>query len=843
MPNQLWSQDSFNQGELSPLMYAKSTVNQYHNALKTAQNVLCFPQGGAGKRFGTLFRSVITGFTSADDIFFEAFQYLNECTYQILFYSDTIKIYLEGLLITTITSTGLDAAAVRSLDYTVLDNLFRVAGQGFPFPPSDLARFPNAVDVITGVTGNRFNLTNALQANVVLPVKFTNTGGALPVTVPAIKAGITYFAWFYTASQVGIFSTSEDAANQLNQYTISSAGTGTNNLIPQNTWTFTAANYKNRPVFDFGDVNYDAISFKVDVVTGNNISLHSTSAVFTAAHVGGAFFGLGGVGRIITFTSTTQVQLTITKPFPNTDNFLGTFALLTEPAWSNARGWPQKCSSYQNRALFANTESLPNGFWASSINDYSDFDDTETDDDDAISWYPTSDDINYIRFIVPYRSLTIHTNSGVYSSPLSANSAITPTNFSLQLNDSTPADNLTPRGIDNQIIVSSGNDVYALVWDGINNAYTSEIVSILNEQVIRNPVDEAAYVDLTRGGSRYVFFINELGSMAIFQTLLTEGIKGWTPSVTEQYYGASYFRQVITSHTGRGWFLNERYIAAVGSTYNISGFTGGVHSNLITSAPNTFSTTEAQAVKFTTTGSLPVSSPQIVTGTYYWVIAVDTTHFKVYSNIEDANADTNSYTFTSAGTSSHVVAWPATKTFFLEELTFDTFLDCATYYNSTATSTITGQSRFNAQNVKMVGDGFGFETQGNNDVINFEAHGVAVQVSLAYIGFPINTIMEPMPLAMSNGGSLRNSTLTRPKHIRSVNFMFDNTIGGTINGVPIAIKTFDQVGIGEPPVPASGIFEMGIMKGWDDFNNPSFTIVHNDPFDIRLLGLFYSVDT
>ena len=72
--------------------------------------------------------------------------------------------------------------------------------------------------------------------------------------------------------------------------------------------------------------------------------------------------------------------------------------------------------------------------------------------------------------------------------------------------------------------------------------------------------------------------------------------------------------------------------------------------------------------------------------------------------------------------------------------------------------------------------------------------------------------------------------------------MFNNTIGGTINGVPIALEPFDMAHIGEPPVPARGIFEMSIMKAWDDFNNPSFTIEHNEPFDIELLGLFYSVE-
>ena len=36
---------------------------------------------------------------------------------------------------------------------------------------------------------------------------------------------------------------------------------------------------------------------------------------------------------------------------------------------------------------------------------------------------------------------------------------------------------------------------------------------------------------------------------------------------------------------------------------------------------------------------------------------------------------------------------------------------------------------------------------------------------------------------------------------------------------------------------------MGLMDGWDEFSVPSFTLTHSDPFNIQLLGIFYSVDT
>lgn len=835
MANQLWSQDSFAKGELSPYMYARATIEQYYFGLKTAQNVICYPQGAAGKRFGTLYKSTLNGFTSANDVYFQTFQYINECVYQVLIKPLAIDVFLEGLFVITLATT-LDAQDVANLDYTVIENRFRVSGKGFR--PKDLIRSAGAPNIILSTASNEFTMNTPIVADIVLPYRFT-TAGTLPVTVPQVKIGITYFGFNTSTSTIKVYASSYNAANDIEPFTITNIGAGVNNMTPLNTWNFTDVLFKNLPIYDF-DGGYDAITFTPAATSGAAVALTASSAIFTPAMVGGAYVGGGGIGRIIVFTSTTQVTLAVEQPFDSTAAISGQLSLLAEPAWSNTRGWPQKCSSFQNRSLFANTDSLPNGFWASTINDYSDFNDLQSDDDDAISWFPTSDEVNYIRFIVPYRSVTVHTNSGVYSNPLSVETAITPKNFSLQLQDSTPADKLQPRAIDNQIIVVSGNDVHSLLWDGINNAYTSDIVSIMSEQVIRDPVDEAPYVDLHRAGSRYIFIINASGSLAIYQTLITQNISGWTPNITEQSYGNSYFRQVATNFNGRGWFLTEREVATASAAIAITAFT----SSTLTAAATNFSTTAATAVMFTTTGSLPVSSPQIAVLTYYWVIGVTANTFKVYRTQVDAEADEDGIVFTSAGVTSNVQPWPLVTNFFLEELTFDTHLDCAFHYKGASgpTSTLSTLTRFNAQQVKMIGDGFGFDAQVINSGVTFEAHGEPVLITNAYVGLPINMIIEPMPLTISTGGSSKNTSLTRPKHIRSVNFMFNNTVGGTINGVPIALAKFNAAHLGEPPVPQRGIFEMSVMKGWDDFNNPTFTIEHNEPYNIELLGIFYSVD-
>src|SRR5579872_7580732 len=105
MPYTLWSQDIFTRGELSPLMYARATVNEYNNGLKTAQNTLTYTSGAVGKRFGTIYQATLSGLTSYKDLSFSTFQYLNECVYQLVYVPGNIFVYLEGILIATVTTT------------------------------------------------------------------------------------------------------------------------------------------------------------------------------------------------------------------------------------------------------------------------------------------------------------------------------------------------------------------------------------------------------------------------------------------------------------------------------------------------------------------------------------------------------------------------------------------------------------------------------------------------------------------------------------------------------------------------------------------------------------------
>ena len=847
----LWSQDIFTKGEISPLMYARVSVAPYYNGLKTAKNIIGFPQGAAGKRFGTIYRNTITGVSNASQIYFSTMQYLNECVYQIAILPGQVNIYLEGTLAQIISGSPIGANLIRSIDHTVLDNIFRVTTGNIA--PQDITRAPDSPITIAAIntTTNIITLSGSpYLSGQVLPIRFSSSGSLFSST-PQILANKTYFAYFITTTTIQIYSSAPEAIAQLNPFALTSTGTGTQSAVFQNTWTISQTKITTYPVFDFNQ-NYlsNSITFTPSATSGTSITITcNTAGIFTSANVGGTFSSFGdnsGLVRILSVnspTNTIATCLTI-SPFTSTTPILGTQALVTEPVWSVARGYPRVCSSFQNRAAFANTDLLPNGLWLSVTNDYDDFDDSLVEDDNAISWYPTSDDINYIRFIVPYRSLTIHTNSGVFSTPLSVETAITPSNFSLTLQDSTPAESVQPRGIDNQIVILSGNDAHSLLWDGFNNAYQSSIISIANEQLIRNPVDEAAFVDLTRAGSRYMLIVNEDGSLAIYQTLISEEVQGFTPAYLEQPYGNAYFRWVATSFDGRGWFVTERQIPTGTTTVALSTYTPtppATGTAIFTAPSHGMPLGQITAIMFSTTGTLLTTSPQVDITDWYWAIPIDANTFNAYESSSDAESAINQVIANLVPANNNVITAPLVTQFFIEELSFASKVDCANFYTNLGSSTLPNCTNFTAQYVKIQGDGYGFDAIGSGGVVNVEAHGVATVVNNVQVGFPINLDIEPLPLSIFQG-STKQSNLLTPKHIRDVQFMFADTIGGEVNGIPITMQKFDEVPIGSPPLPVNGIFDFALMHGWDDFKEIGIHITHSEPFDFKLIGIFYKVD-
>lgn len=102
-------QTNFTTGELDPLLRARIDLKSYENALETAQNVFCQPQGGITRRSGTRYINSLPNTSTdsaANGVRLVAFEFSTSDSYMLCFTHNRAYIYKNGALITNINGTG-----------------------------------------------------------------------------------------------------------------------------------------------------------------------------------------------------------------------------------------------------------------------------------------------------------------------------------------------------------------------------------------------------------------------------------------------------------------------------------------------------------------------------------------------------------------------------------------------------------------------------------------------------------------------------------------------------------------------------------------------------------------
>ena len=843
-----FDQFNFNAGEIDPKTQGRTDWEEYYKAAKRVRNCIVIPQGGVQRRWGTQYVDTIDIATVPLGAELSTFVINDTTTYLMVWEALSLKIYLENILIATVVTTYAQED-VPNLRFAQVDNRLIVVNENFA--PMQVTVVNGGANAITAIDGpnNGLTVTNALVVGTVYPASFT-TAGTLPVTSPQIYVNRQYFVKPYTTLSVQIFSTSDDALAGINFYTIAAAAPPASNLVIQNTWAITAITFKFYPSFDFTG-GYNAITFTPSAVTGN-ITMTASGAIFTAAFIGGVIIGNGGVMRITGFTDTTHVTGYTEEDFANTNAILGTETYLAQPAWSAAQGYPRTVSFFQNRLVFAGSTTIPNGVWLSVINDVFNFDDTQTAADDAISWYPASGGINYIRSITSGRSLVVHSNTGSYTTQLGTEVPITPTNFTLTEQNKLGVANIQPVFIDNQIIFAdkSGNNIISMIFEITQNAFVTSNISVPSSSLIVNPTDMAAFAQPNATDGFYALFVNADGTLAFFQTLYEQNIAAWSlMSVTSNVYSGpnsnptvypAKFIRVITSGA-LCWFTVQRMIPAAQLTTAITGV--DTVNNVFFAAGHGVSQNVGDLGLFDYVDA-PVTVPALVPSQFYFVRGINANEFAVYLSQSDADTDANRLQLQTIGNTAYIIDFLVKPIIYIEELTFDAFSDSVSDFNFTnPTTALTGLEHLVGCVVAVTADGYVLPSV----VPNIDGEATISQPgTIVQAGIGFTSTFSPLPLSIPQTYGL----LYKPKHIRTIYFRYYQSIGMTIQttglpstqltGVPL-IPMQDFV-VGEPMLPMDGTFLFTPMEGFDAYDSFDIQITQALPLPMTILGLSYVVE-
>tara|TARA_R100000951_G_scaffold115773_1_gene125009 strand:+ start:1587 stop:3602 length:2016 start_codon:yes stop_codon:yes gene_type:complete len=114
-------QTNFSVGELDPLLRARTDLQQYQNALASAENVTIQPQGGASRRPGLKFiYDFGSSFTSFKMI---PFEYSVDDSYLLVVVTGRIYVFKNSVLQANINSSGNDYIAASAITSAMIDEL------------------------------------------------------------------------------------------------------------------------------------------------------------------------------------------------------------------------------------------------------------------------------------------------------------------------------------------------------------------------------------------------------------------------------------------------------------------------------------------------------------------------------------------------------------------------------------------------------------------------------------------------------------------------------------------------------------------------------------------------
>ncbi len=170
------------------------------------------------------------------------------------------------------------------------------------------------------------------------------------------------------------------------------------------------------------------------VGTGRTLTASAVTGInndtgFQSTDVGRLFTFRDGYGEITAITSTTVVTATVIKDMGSSST-TNDWAL---GAFSDTTGHPSCVTFYEQRLVFAGTESQPQTLYFSKSGDYENMHENRGGtiaDDDAIIYTIASNQVNAIRFLSATRTLIVGTVGGEFSvSGGGTDDPVTPTNI------------------------------------------------------------------------------------------------------------------------------------------------------------------------------------------------------------------------------------------------------------------------------------------------------------------------------------------------------------------------------------------------------------------------------
>jgi hypothetical protein len=557
---------NFTGGELSPRLDGRNDLAKYSSGCKTLQNMVVYPHGSAARRPGTTFVAEVQ--TSSAKTRLIPFEFSTTQTYiiefgnqYIRFYKDDGAILESNKTITNITQANPGVVTSTAHGYSNGDTIVISGVVGMT--QVNGKRFK-----VANVTANTFQLQNIDGNNVNTSSHTAYTSGGIANRV------YTVVTTYLTADLFQIkYAQSADVMYLCHpDYSVKKLSrTG------HTSWTITEVDFTNGPYLDdntttttFGMSAHTVGSGRT--LTASSITGINTNTGFQSTDVGRLFRFRDGYGEITAYTSTTVVTVTVIEDMGSSSNSTD-WAL---GAFSDTTGHPSCVTFYEQRLVFAGTETQPQTLYFSKSGDYENMDENRGGtiaDDDAIIYTIASNQVNAIRFLSATRTLIVGTVGGEFSvSGGGTDDPVTPTNILIkkQSNHGCANTDAIPVGNVTLFLQRAKRKIRELAYNFDVDGYVAPDMTILAEHISETGFNEMSY---QQEPNQIIWAVREDGQLAGLTYQREQQVVAWHRHIFGGSFstGSAVCESVATIPTNdkeyQTWVIVKRTINGVTRRY------------------------------------------------------------------------------------------------------------------------------------------------------------------------------------------------------------------------------------------------------------------------------------
>lgn len=260
-----------------------------------------------------------------------------------------------------------------------------------------------------------------------------------------------------------------------------------------------------------------------------------TGAGWVAADVGSYVRINEGLVLIKSITSSQKAVGTIRSDLTATQAASPGAWTREDTVWTSEFGYPGAVTLYQQRLVLAGSPKYPQTIWWSETGVYLSFE-LGTEDDDAISFTLSSDQLNPIVHLAQMNTLIALTYGGEFTITSGNDAAITPTNISVKNPSPYGCNGIRPVRVGTEImfVQRAGRKLYAVAYDPDSFvSYSANDMTVLAEHITAGGVLDMAY---QQQPDAFIWLVRADGVAVTMAIDRAQDVIAWSRQITDGAY-------------------------------------------------------------------------------------------------------------------------------------------------------------------------------------------------------------------------------------------------------------------------------------------------------------------